>query len=499
MREIGSVQYDSSVYNDENTLLNFKLMSAPSLNQAFTHLWGHDSDKFPLLTMTEGQMGQINKRALNGADTQYKWKIIGRSKLTSPVKRLITVADANGLVGANGGAIIVEMQDNWFPYQYGAIAPDGKSLIRVQTEGSETGRNSYQYVFVSQTGQGIAATNFAPGKFWALQAPTIAASKSDGTRDNKSSFNEATNQFGFHRFSQNIAGNVASKVLDIQFDIKDENGTIHKYNKWIPYQMKKWELERKQLLEEDLWRSRYNRDANGVVAMHDPQSKEPIPRGAGVFEQLEAAGNDFTYSNFTKSLLDMIHDHVNSNRIGDSKGEKILYCGKGFAREFSKALERDAKFNNYFQALGDKTIANGTDGYLSYGAYFNRYKLLDGTTFTVKVVNMFDEGSVAELQKKNGDMIDGLPFDSYTAVCLDHSLVSNDDFGDTRNIQMVYEQGREFKMGIYKGMAELPAEWGASAGNILSDVKDVASYEVITSQGINILNSTTSFIMRRTA
>ena len=496
MREIGSVKYDSSTYNDENTLLNFNLMSAPNLNQAFTYLWGRDSDKFPLLTMTEGQMGNINKRPISGADTQYKWKVMGREKLTSQIKRLVTTP-INGLVGANGATIIVEMQDNWFPYQYGALAPDGVSLVRIQSEGVPTGRGTYTYTMVSQTGQGIASTNFAGGMYWSLQATTIAASKSDGTRDNKSSFNEATNQFGFHRFSQNIAGNISNKVLDIQFDIKDENGVIHKYNKWIPYQMKKWELQRKQLLEESLWRSRYNRDANGVVALKDPQSNEPIPTGAGVFEQLEAAGNDFSYSNFSRSLLDMIHDHVNSNRIGDSKGEKILYCGKGFAREFSKTLERDSKFNNYFQALGDKVISEGKEGMLKYGAFFNQYRLLDGTIFTLKVVNMFDEGSLAESQKKNNDMIDGLPRDSYTAICLDHSMISSDDLGDTRNIQMVYEQGREFKMGIYKGMAELPAEWGASGGNIISDTKDIASYEVITSQGINILNATTSFIMRR--
>lgn len=496
MREIGSVKYDSSTYHDENTLLNFNLMSAPNLNQAFTYLWGRDSDKFPLLTMTEGQMGNINKRAISGADTQYKWKVMGREKLTSQVKRLVSTP-INGIVGANGMAIVVEMQDNWFPYQYGAIAPDGISLVRVQTEGVPTGRGTFNYTFVSQTGQGIASSNFTGGQYWALQAPTIAASKSDGTRDNKSSFNEATNQFGFHRFSQNIAGNVASKVLDIEFEIKDENGVTKKYNKWIPYQMKKWELQRKQLLEEDLWRSRYNRDINGVVTLKDPSSNEPIPRGAGVFEQLEAAGNDFSYPNFSRSLLDMIHDHVNANRIGDSKGEKILYCGKGFAREFSKTLERDAKFNNYFQALGDKVIQGGADGMLRYGSYFSQYKLQDGTIFTIKVVNMFDEGSVAELQKKNGDTIDGLPRDSYTAICLDHSMVGSDDLGDTRNIQMVYEQGREFKMGVYKGMAELPAEWGATPSNLISDTKDVASYEVITSQGINILNATTSFIMRR--
>ena len=59
------------VYNDENTLLNFNLINATQLNQSFTHLWGRDSDKFPLLSMTEGQMANMPKRALNGADTQY--------------------------------------------------------------------------------------------------------------------------------------------------------------------------------------------------------------------------------------------------------------------------------------------------------------------------------------------------------------------------------------------------------------------------------------------
>ena len=497
MREIGTVQYDSSTYHDENTLLNFKLMSAPQLNQAFTYLWGRDSDKFPLLTMTEGQMSSINKRAISGADTQYKWKIMGREKLTSQVRKLITTPDANGMVGANGASIIVEMEDNWFPYQYGALAPDGVSLIRVQSEGKPTGRSTYSYTWVSQTGRGILATNFASGIFWALQTTTIAASKSDGTRDNKSSFNEATNQFGFHRFSQNIAGNISNKVLDVQFDVKDENGNMTKTNKWIPYQMKKWEIQRKQLLEEDLWRSQYNRDANGVVTLKDPDTNEPIPRGAGVLEQLDAAGNSFNYSNFTRNLLDMIHDHVNANRIGDSVGEKVLYCGKGFIREFSKSLERDAKYNNYFQALGEKVIGDGGNGYLRYGAYFNQYKLQDGTIFTVKPVNMLDEGALAEMQKKNGQLIDGLPIDSYTAICLDHSMVSDDTLGDTRNIQLVYEEGREFQVGVYKGMSPLPAEWGAAAGNVISDTKDIASYEVICSQGINMLNPTTSFAMYR--
>lgn len=499
IREIGSIQYDTSAYHDENTLLNFKAMNVTELNQLFTHLWGRNSDKFPLLTLTEGQMSAINKRALNGADTQYTWKIMGRPKMTSQVKKLITVADANGKVGANGASIIVEMYDNFFPYQYGALAPDGRSLVRIQSEGKLNSTNSYTYVFVSQTGEGIPQAMFATGTYWALQAPTIPASKSDGTRDNKRGWNKATNQYSFHRFSQQIAGNIANKVLDIEFDTVDANGKITREKGWIPYQMKEWEIQRKQVMEEDLWYSRYNRDKNGQITLIDPSNDEPIPRGAGIFEQLEAAGNDFSYANFTRSLLDMIHDHVNGNRIGDSVGEKVLYCGKGFARQFAKTLEREAKLNGYFQPLGDKVIQGGKDGYLRYGAYINQYKLLDGTILTVKPVNMFDEGSLAEAQKKNGMTIDGLPLESYSAVCLDHSLVANQDFGDSRNIQIVYEEGRDFLVGIYKGMSKIPAVWGNLPGVQVSTTKDIATYEVITSQGINMLNPTTSFFMRRAA
>ena len=61
------------------------------------------------------------------------------------------------------------------------------------------------------------------------------------------------------------------------------------------------------------------------------------------------------------------------------------------------------------------------------------------------------------------------------------------------NIKFVCEEGREYKVGVYKGMAELPASWGLASGTQLSDTKDIASYEVLGSQGINIDNPTTSF------
>ena len=38
IREIGSIQYDTSTYHDENTLLNFKAMNVTELNAGISHI-----------------------------------------------------------------------------------------------------------------------------------------------------------------------------------------------------------------------------------------------------------------------------------------------------------------------------------------------------------------------------------------------------------------------------------------------------------------------------
>ena len=46
-------------------------------------------------------------------------------------------------------------------------------------------------------------------------------------------------------------------------------------------------------------------------------------------------------------------------------------------------------------------------------------------------------------------------------------------------------------------MANLPDMWNAVAGNIISTRKDVSSYEIMESKGINMRNATTSFWMEK--
>ena len=142
-------------------------------------------------------------------------------------------------------------------------------------------------------------------------------------------------------------------------------------------------------------------------------------------------------------------------------------------------------------------ITSGKDGYLAYGKYFNQYKTIDGHVFTVKKANIFNFGPLAEMDRENGYLLDGLPFESYNFVLLDHSRTED----GKRNLQFVAEKGRELITGVYKGMSPLPPEWGAveRTGGLMSTRKDIATYEKMVSGGLTITNPYTSYYMQYAA
>ena len=483
MRELQSTLYSSETYSDDNMLMNFRLLDPVTLKKNLTYLWGKDSQRFPLLSLTEGN-GSIKSLELQKLnDTQYTWDVMGRMKHTSKVVGLANPALTNP--GTNYQEYEVIFEDNWFIKDYGVVSPDGSWHGRIQNEPEKVGENRYKYRFVGQHADPNAFTplsNFEAGKSWVMTAPTIAASKSDGNRSNTMAPGKMTNQFGFHRFSKNIAGNIANKITPIQFDL-EEGGTT---NLWMPFEMKQFELDKRFYLEEDLWYSEYNRDEKGVIHLKDPRTNEPIPRGAGVRQIVRSVGNYDTFSNLTLQKIDNVVNAIFDNRVDHTPTEIVMYTGKGGRRMWHRAIEQDALAKQFFTPLGEHVISGGD--YLTYGKYFDQYKTIDGRLITVKEANIFDHGLIAEMQKANGDMYMGLPINSYTMVFLDHSRT--DDGG--RNIELVAEKGRESLVGVYKGMSPVPGAWGAF-NNQVSTRDDVASYENISSQGVNIINPTTSF------
>lgn len=490
MRELYQTNYNSEKFTDVNMLYKNELIDTPSLSMGLTHLYGRDSEMFPLLSLTEGQEGitGIEKKSLN--DTQYTWNVIGRMKHTSRVVGLANPNNTKPGLGFTPFDVIFE--DDWFPRFYSATSPNKEFEIRLQKSGTVIGTNQVKYTAILITGDPnayVTLDNFANGAAWVMGAPKIAASKSDGTTSNSMTPGKWTNQFAYYRFSKPITGNIANKVVNIEFDLEGGGTT----NLWMPLEMRQFEIDRRLLLEDELWNGTYNRDSYGVIHQKDDESGELISSGAGIKEILKTTGQYDTYGTLTLSKFDNVINKIFSNRVDDTPMELVFYTGAGGLRAFNEAIKADAQSNNYYYKLSGEEIMSGKGGYLSYGKYFSQYKTIDGHIITVKRANLFDHGLRAELDRANGNIYNGFPYESYNMIFLDMSKGSSDG---ERNIQLVGEKGREVQTGIYKGMTPLPGAWAAAVPEkILSTKKDEASYEVITSQGITMRNWTTSYFL----
>lgn len=110
----------------------------------------------------------------------------------------------------------------------------------------------------------------------------------------------------------------------------------------------------------------------------------------------------------TIELIDMILSRIFEvrNDIDLSNKNIVLYTGKGGSKMFQQCIKNEAIGNGYFDKLGAEEIQS-RGGILSYGAYFNQYKHYSGATVSVKVVDLFDSGSRAEMDRKNGRMYGG--------------------------------------------------------------------------------------------
>ncbi len=485
MREIKAVQFNSERFTDENVLYKNRLIDPVELSRGLTYLYGKDSDMFPLLSLTDGQKGMNSVTPIN--DTQYTWNVMTRMKHTS---RVINLANTNiTKPGLGGTSFEVDFEDDWFLKFYSIMSPDKKHNCRIQGNPVKLGDSKYRVKLILLTGdpdEFVDTGNFSQGSSWVMGAPVVAMSKSDGTSSNSMSPGKWTNQFGLYRFSKNITGNVANKVVNIEFDLEGGGTT----NMWMPFEMKLFEIDRRLMLEERLWDSKYNRDSHGNIMNKDDETGEPLPEGAGIRDILYSTGQYDTYGKLTISKLDGIINKLYANRVDDTPAEIVLMGGKGAMRQINNAMKEAALSSSYYEKLGHEEVMTGKDGYLAYGKYFNQYKHIDGQMFTTKKGRIFDVGLRAELDRANGNMYDGLPLSSYDIFILDFSQTTDGE----RNIELVAEKGREIKTGIYKGMTNIPDVWAAMGEDkFMATRRDEASYEVMVSQGINMRNYTSSY------
>lgn len=485
LREVSRGNYDDRGYSNEETIAHLMLSKPEELNNTLTYTYGMDDDRFPLTFLTEGQ-GAAGVKDIK--TVQWTWKTMGRMKFNDYVLWFNT---SNTTPGKGGAMFDVEFATHWLIEQYGLIAPDGVTQVRIMKDLGEGPHGGYLYRLKLTTPDPnvfIDPENFKVGKYWSMTAPTISESYSKGNRSNVMGPGKMTSQLEFHRYSKEIAGNISNVIVTYEFKTKNGGTT----NLWINEEMRQHDIQLRIMDEERLWLAEYNRNENGEVLLIDPDNGQPIPHTAGMMQicresNYDTYGEVLTLNKIERTIGDILDKDTDTGSM-----EVVLMGGKGFMEDFDQAIRNEANANNFATPLGDKMIED-FEGGLSYGKYFRRYKTVDGHVITVKHLPFLDTGTLAENAKANG-MIHprtGKPMTSHQAFLIDLSTYNGE-----RNVRKIRQKGQIYKIGILKGLTDIPASWGAVPNNSISTEIDMSRYEIKNSYGLQVNNSTKMFHLK---
>lgn len=483
MRVISTGNYEDRGYSNEESIAYLQLQKPVEINSFLTYNYGLDDDRFPLSFMTEGQ----GAGGVVDIDTvQWTWKTMGRYKFTDFVTYFNTAVSKPGLGGTE---FEVHFSTHWFIEQHGLIAPDGKTAVRIQKDLGESAYG-YGYILKLDTANPEAFVDpalLAKGKYWSLTAPTVSESYSKGNRSNTMGPGKMMSQLEFYRHSKEIAGNLANVITEYEFE--GEGGGKNRL--WINEEMRQFNLHMRVLGEERMWMAQYNRLADGTITMKDRDNGKPIPHTAGMLEICRESNYD-TYGEYlTLNKLKRTVGDVLDRDTDSGKMNIVLMGGKGFLEDFDEAMKMDAKENGFLTPLGDKEIQGSGDN-LEYGAYFRKYKTVDGHTITAKHCSFFDKGTTAEAAKQNGYIHPrtGYPMTSHQACFIDFS-----SYKGHQNVRQVRQKGQVYKAKVLKGMTDVPASWGVSDSNFIATEIDMSRFEVKGSRGLQVDNSTKMFML----
>ena len=483
MRVLSQGKYEDRGYSNEESIAHLQLQKPVEINAFLTYNYGMDDDRFPLSFMTEGQG---SSGTVDIATVQWTWSTMGRMKFTDFVTHFNT---ANTKPGVGGAEFEVHFSTHWFIEQYGLMAPDG-TTVRVQ---KDLGESPYGYAYLLKLTSPnpnayVDLENLAVGKYWNMTAPTVSESYSKGNRSNSMGPGKMTSQLEFQRYSKEIAGNLANVITEYEF--KTKGGGTNKL--WINEEMRQFNLNMRVMNEERLWIAEYNRNAQGEVTLKDRDNGKPIYHTSGMLEicresNFDTYGEILPLQKIKRTVGDVLDRDTDTGTM-----DIVLMGGKGFLEDFDEAMKIDAKENGFLTPLGDKEI-QGSGSSLEYGAYFRKYKTVDGHTITAKHCSFFDKGTIAEAAKHNG-MIhprSGLPITSHQAAFIDFS-----SYEGQRNVRMVRQKGQVYKAKVIEGMTDIPACWGLPNTNHAATEIDMARYEVKSSLGLQVNNSTKMFLLK---
>lgn len=476
--------FDGKGFTTNNSLAQMRLTKSESLNPVITHLMGNENKKFPLTFLTEGQKGGLKQNTIE--DIEYNWPVMTRMKLSDTI--VSHAYEASSKVGQRGIPFQIILKTNWLKQQHLVHTPNGKQLRIVNKPVPVSTGFLYTFQLIYRDlSDYVPTTEIAAGLRLAMVggAP-VSEAYSSGNESNKQAPGKLKNQISIIRKSYEIGGNVSNRTVEFQFNI---NGKTTNY--WMPWEEYQHEMQFKEACEEHLWWSIYNRDANGNITTIDPETGFPIPMGAGVDDQIP---NKDTYGFLTVNKLARTVGDVLYGATDTGTMDIVLFTGVGGAREFDKAIKREANGSGGWSLIeggvADKFVT-GTAGSnkLQYGAYFNQYRHIDGHTITVRLLSLLDQGGRADNSPLHP--IEGLPLTSFEMYFIDMSTYDGE-----RNVQMVTQKGRSMIRGIEQGMTLLKGNsYGDYKGNALNLATDVdkSAIHFLKTLGVCIRRNTHCF------
>jgi len=471
--ELYQASFNDKEFSSSNHLSKALLTQSDWLAPMVTHAYGssaeYGSRNFPLSFVTEGM---ANTQKITSTDLSYKMAIIGKPKKTSTIA--ISSYASTDKPGRGHTKFKAIFADRWFHKSLSIYSPS-RMECRVQSDPKQvSGGWEYELVVYNPSSEAyVPVADLAAGKVWARGVSKVSKERSRGVESRSYSPFSTTNQISVVRDTYKLAGNITKKIMVLAIKA---DGKVFKY--WTQWELFLRQLEFKEKCESDLWYSTYNKDEQGVINNIDEDSAEVVTSGAGMLQQIP---NEDSYSILTTKKIQNLITDIFFNASDSSKVNVEIYTGTGGMREAHNAMMTAA---GGFTLVDTKIIQGQAPGMLTYGAYFNTYRHIDGHTVTFKNLPLMDNGLMADVSELHP--IDGLPLESYNMYCIDNSTYDGE-----KNIQYISESGREEVNKVVAGMAALPEGYNETL-YISSDI-DASSIEWMKTQGISIKKPTNCF------
>jgi len=499
--------FDAKSMLDETNFYHQRQGAPSELTRKLTYIMGDYTKNYPISLMTLGGIGYegnaMKRAAIELDDVQFTYPVMGRlHKACIVSSNAYTSGDKPGI---GNSQFKIRMQDNWIK-QFFIIQSARGIQAYVHEPGRLIGTGEYEYTVSLNA---ALPTDFCPlteldgGNAWIDITTAVAESESRTTESKMAMPGSFKNQMGFMRHGFSWAGNSANKVMKIS--VKTDKGET---DVWMDWAMWQYEMEWLSICEHNYWYSRYNRNANGEIALKDMLTGKAIPTGSGILEQIQNKG----------SYADLSYDYL-VNQIGDAlfgqsdtAGISVtLHTGRGGMRSFDRAIKKAGGtivaniLANGGGNVADKFIS-GTGSHLALGGFFDQFYHIDGYTIKLKHNPVFDHGKVAIAQQAAGytHPETGWPLESYRMVFID-----DNDYDGQPNIQHVAQKGRSFQHGIIAGLTNMPKSLqvmtnsfnidSETKATLLSTDQDKSAYTRFKSAGIQILRANRCFDFQCTA